>query len=70
MCSDKSSQTSDGAPQSVELDDRIRARAYGLWKAEGSPEGRAEEYWHRARELIEDEAQSGYPPAQSRGHRT
>ena len=48
----------------------VQMRAYLLWKTEGEPEGRAEEYWHRARERIEGEAQSAYPPAQSRGHRT
>jgi hypothetical protein len=53
-----------------DLEQRIEARAYQLWEAEGRPEGRAEEYWHRARELIEAEAQSSYPPTQSRGHRT
>ena len=48
----------------------VQMRAYLLWEMEGQPEGRAEEYWHRARERIEGEAQSAYPPAQSRGHRT
>ena len=52
------------------LESEIRHRAYLLWEAEGSAEGRDEEYWQRARELIQDEGQSGYPPAQSRGHRT
>ena len=27
---------------------RIRERAYHLWEADGSPEGRAQEYWERA----------------------
>ena len=53
-----------------QYEERIRQRAYSLWKMEGRPEGRAEEYWHRARELIEDETRSAYPPTQSRGHRT
>lgn len=30
---------------------RIRERAYLLWQQEGCPENRAEEYWHRAREI-------------------
>jgi hypothetical protein len=30
---------------------RIRERAYFLWEAEGRPEGRADDYWERAREL-------------------
>lgn len=34
----------------------IRARAYALWESEGSPEGRAVDYWHRAeRELSEEQ---------------
>ena len=49
--------------------DRIRQRAYLLWEGEGRQEGRADKYWHRAREVIEDEAQSAFPPAQSRGNR-
>ncbi len=51
------------------LADRIRQRAYLLWEGEGRQEGRADKYWHRAREVIEDEAQSAFPPAQSRGNR-
>lgn len=38
-----------------ELEQRIRERAFSLWQAEGSPEGRAEEFWERARALIETE---------------
>ncbi len=30
---------------------RIRERAYHLWESEGRPEGQADEYWERAREL-------------------
>ena len=52
------------------LQTRIRERAHELWEAEGSPEGRLEEYWLRAQELIEDESKSAYPPSQSRGNRT
>lgn len=52
-----------------ELESRIRERAHGLWVMEGQQPGREEEYWHRARELIESESQPAYPPAQSRGSR-
>ena len=55
---------------SEDLKQVTRERAYKLWAAEGSPEGRLDEYWHRAQELIEDESKSAYPPAQSRGNRT
>jgi hypothetical protein len=54
----------------AEREKRIRERAHQLWEAEGSPEGRLEEYWLRAQELIEDESKSAYPPSQSRGNRT
>ena len=55
--------------EATALADRIRQRAYLLWEGEGRQEGRADKYWHRAREVIEDEAQSAFPPAQSRGNR-
>ncbi|MDQ2764771.1 MAG: DUF2934 domain-containing protein [Pseudomonadota bacterium] len=32
----------------VGLEQVVRERAYLLWEQEGCPEGRAEEYWHRA----------------------
>lgn len=32
-----------------ELERRISDRAYLLWLAEGRPEGRADEFWERAR---------------------
>lgn len=31
-------------------------------QADGAPEGKSEEYWHRARTLIEDEAKSRTSP--------
>jgi len=30
------------------LEQAVRERAYSLWEQEGRPEGRADEYWHRA----------------------
>ena len=38
-----------------DLETRIRERAYVLWEEDGRPEGRAEEYWERARRFIEAE---------------
>lgn len=35
---------------------RIRERAYFLWLQDGRPEGRAEEHWHRAREMESEHA--------------
>jgi hypothetical protein len=63
-------QTGNNPSSHPEFEERIRKRAYALWEAEGGAHGREDEYWHRARELIEDEEKSGYPPAQSRGHRS
>ena len=39
---EKTSETKLGLEQAV------RERAYLLWEKDGCPEGRAEEYWHRA----------------------
>ena len=35
-----------------ERDALIRDKAYHLWESEGRPEGRHDEFWERARELI------------------
>jgi hypothetical protein len=53
-----------------DLEQAIRERAFLLWEMEGRPEGREEEYWHRARERIEAETHAAYPPAQAGHHRT
>ena len=37
-------------------DSDIRDRAYALWQGDGSPEGREEEYWHRAERELSEEA--------------
>ena len=42
----------------AEREQRIRERAYHLWEADGSPEGKADEYWHRARQLVANEEKS------------
>ena len=34
------------------LEERIRRRAYQMWLEEGKPEGRAEDHWDKASELI------------------
>jgi hypothetical protein len=38
-----------------DIETRIRERAYALWDQDGRPEGRADEYWEKARRLIEAE---------------
>ena len=65
---DERSDLHHEGPEQAEQE--IRERAHKLWQAEGSPEGRLNEYWHRAQELLHDETKSAYPPAQSRGNRT
>jgi hypothetical protein len=51
-------------------EDQIRMRAYLMWEADGKPDGGADQYWHQARERIEAETHSAYPPAQSGAHRS
>jgi hypothetical protein len=34
---------------------RIEQRAYALWQAEGQPNGRHEDHWHRAMQELEAE---------------
>ncbi len=36
-------------------EEKVRARSYTLWDAEGRPEGRAQEYWFRAVAELEAE---------------
>jgi hypothetical protein len=62
--------TQDMPIYDAERERLIRELAYQLWVSEGRPEGREEEYWHRARERMEAETQSSYPPTQSRSDRT
>ncbi len=33
------------------FESRVRERAFALWEEAGCPENRAEEFWHRAREI-------------------
>ncbi|CAB3803085.1 DUF2934 domain-containing protein [Paraburkholderia fynbosensis] len=37
------------------IEQRIRAKAYALWQEDGSMEGCADEYWKKARALVEAE---------------
>ena len=37
------------------IEQRIRAKAYALGQEDGSMEGCAEEYWRKARDLVEAE---------------
>ncbi|MGG2041406.1 DUF2934 domain-containing protein [Burkholderia gladioli] len=46
---------------SDEREDRVRERAYALWRADGSPEEQADAYWYRAQ--AELNAQPAAPDA-------
>lgn len=37
-------------------DNDIRDRAYALWVEHGSPDGRDQEFWHRAQRELSEEA--------------
>jgi hypothetical protein len=51
-------------------EDQIRTRAYLMWEVDGKPDGGADQYWHQARERMEAETHSAYPPAQSGAYRS
>jgi hypothetical protein len=48
-----------GDEGAAEREIRIREKAYSLWEAEGCPDGRADEFWERARKLIGMEGTGG-----------
>lgn len=64
------SDTEIGIEPELEPEQAVRDRAFLMWELEGKAEGRAEDYWERARERIEAETRSAYPPAQASKHRT
>ncbi len=70
MSTDTPSEKPIEGELAADTEQRIRQRAHLLWELEGKQDGGVDEYWHRARELIEAESQAAYPPTQSRGHRT
>ena len=48
-----------GRHQGAEIDEeRIRERAYRLWQQDGAPDGRADEYWEKARSQVLAESSS------------
>lgn len=47
------------------IDQRVRERAYFLWRKEGCPEGRDKEFWERAGLLEEAEAAPPFPSPDS-----
>ena len=43
----------------MNIDERIRQRAYEIWEAEGRPDGRQTEHWQRARDELEPSYMEG-----------
>jgi hypothetical protein len=48
---------------SVDLEQRIRERAYYIWEREGHPVGRADAHWHAAKLELSTQVQSVAPEA-------
>jgi hypothetical protein len=58
------------AQTKVSLEQIVRDRAYLLWEQEGRPEGRADEYWHRAQNLhLQERAHSLWEQESRQGGR-
>ncbi len=68
--SDESDHSASRNSVGQSSDERVRVRAYLMWEADGKPDGQADLYWHRARERMEAETHSAYPPVQSSKHRS
>ena len=46
----------------AEIDhEKIRILAYELWERDGAPEGKSDDYWHAAVELLSDEGEIEEP---------
>ena len=52
MTQEKAPQATQDVPEN-DQEARIRTEAWMLWNADGRPEGKADEYWFRAKEVIE-----------------
>jgi hypothetical protein len=42
-------------------DDQIRQHAHQLWEKHGKPEGKADEFWHRAKAELESDEPGNEP---------
>lgn len=48
----------------AEIDhEKIRILAYELWERDGAPEGKGDDYWHAAVELLSDEGEIEEQPS-------
>lgn len=52
----------------TQTEENIRTRAYLLWEASGKPDVDPNDCWHMARERIQAEHCSAYPPPQALPH--
>jgi hypothetical protein len=43
----------------MDMETRIRNRAYAIWQEEGRPDGKADEHWEKARRFVEEEDARG-----------
>lgn len=48
------------------MEDQIRARAYALWEADGSPAGKDQNYWFKAATELAAAAAKTIKPARKR----
>jgi hypothetical protein len=55
----RSSRNWENVMEDQKEQDRIRRRAYEIWEREGSPDGRAEEFWQQAKTSLEKEDAEG-----------
>ncbi len=44
------------------IEEKIRELAYQLWEQNGSPEGKDDQFWHAAREMLADEGEVDAAP--------
>lgn len=44
------------------IEQRISDLAYAMWEKEGRPDGRTEEFWHRAQSQVESEDNADTAP--------
>jgi Protein of unknown function (DUF2934) len=51
--------------QDQDREQRIRDIAYGLWEKEGQPEGRTDEFWHRAVQIVDGGEALPHAPAET-----
>lgn len=51
----------------ADREERIRQLAFQLWQIDGSPEAKAEDYWFRAAEMVDQELAGSIPVSPNNG---